>query len=681
MGACDEIGGINQDMPDDAQLDEPHGSSPSQQHALSEASPEMQHMQGESQHGAACGSQDPDQAGTPTPVDSSHAAKPAALPGGLPHAPVLAAAAAAAGGAPRAPNGAAAQPLPVQASGGDTRPPGAAQKARRRLSLDPGAFPPGGAAAPERPPALREETGAASAMPHVTPAQPVQGELFAEPASGPNASPYQMGSRKVGAHSGGCRESPAEASSATPQLSVLLSDPTNTLDGFSAHMLAAKTRSAVPRAEPSEAAKNTADTMEGQRETNAEGQVADAQQTMHGKGAVSTRASQQKGRSGSIARVVERGEAQTSGDGFFGDPVNTLDGFQGDILAASARPVPAPAAVAQQTTAGTPAAEKPAARQGAHEQQQQRLLQPNAARSRAAQKPVAQQRRGRKGGVARIVPAARAAPTTHGASIFGDPINTLDGFSGDVLSARAAAASAARAPADAAVSAPSTTGNISFLDAMPTLDGFPADNGDAAAARPHAPAQEVSPQLPGSRGGAAAAAAMPQALSPIPLRIGPDGRLSSGPALSHNAESSTGAVPAEWRGTRAAGRRAALPDQARQGREAVQSGQECGIWRTEESMDAVLNQDVFRDPFPAPEQAAPAAQRPHRQAAAAGSGGPAVEAPATDFSGLQARIGSVVKGSSCAQQQGGGNARALSSIFAGGASAESLDAFMRSLKY
>ncbi|CAL8468213.1 g7752 [Coccomyxa elongata] len=669
MDACDESGGMIQDMPDAVHLDEPHDSSPSQQHPLCEASPEMQHVQGESQQGAACSSQEPDQAGTPTLAGLSHAAKPAALPGEPPHAPNLAAAAV--GGAPRgAFNVAAPEQVPVQGSGSDARPPAATQKARRRLSLDPGAFPPGAAAAPERLPALQEETGAASAMPHVTSAQPVQDQLF--------ASPYQKGSRKDGAHSGGRRGTMAEASSGTPKLSVLLSDPTNTLDGFSAHVLAAKTRSAVPVAMPSAAAKNGAEVREGQRETDAEGQVAGAQQSTHGKGANSMHPSQQKGRSGSTARVViaSNGGPQTSGDGFFGDPVSTLDGFQGDILAASARAVPAQAVTAKTAKS----AKTPAARQGAHERQQQQLVQPNAARSRAAQKPVAQQRRGRKGGMARSVPAARDAPTTHGASIFGDPINTLDGFSGDVLSARAAAASAARPPADAAASAPSSTGNISFLDTMPTLDDFPADDGDAAAARPHAPTGEASQPLPGNRGGAAAAAAAPQTLSPIPLRIGPDGRLSSGPVLSHKADSSTGAVSAEWRGTRAGGR-AVLPDQARQGREAVQCGQERGIWRTEESMDAVLNQDAFRDPSPAPEQATAAAQRLHSQAAAAGSGAPAVEAPATDFSGLQARIGSVVKGSSCGQQQGGGNARALSSIFAGGASAESLDAFMRSLKY
>ncbi|BDA43804.1 hypothetical protein COCOBI_04-8210 [Coccomyxa sp. Obi] len=675
MDGSDEGGCADQDM----QLDEPHDASPSEQHPRPEASPEMEHGHNEPQQGTACSGQERDQAGTPTPVDSSHAAKLAAPPasGEPPHAPDLAVGAAAAS-APQAPSLEAAEQAPAQASGGDARPPpAAAQKARRRLSLEPPAFPPAAAAAAERQLAaarpLGKETGAARVVPDMTAAQPTQDELFAEAVSGPNTSPFQPDWRKDGAHSGGRRGTTAEPLTATPKLSGILSDPMSTLDGFSAHVLAAKARSAVPSAEPSAAANGASDTPKAQHMTDARMHVAGAQRSADGKGAASIPPSEQKGRSGSTARVVSASnvEAQSSGGGFFGDPVSTLDGFQGDILAASARAVPASAAAALPSAAESP----PVARQGTNEQERQRLAQPNTARSRAAPKPVAQQRRGRKGGVARGVPAAKATPSTQGTSIFGEPINTLDGFSGDILSARAAAtASAARPQTDAAVSTPPMIGNISFLDAMPTLDGFPADDDAAAAARPHAPAGEASRRLPGNRGGAAAALAAQQALSPIPLRVGPDGRLSSPLAILRNVDSSARTVPAEWRGAGAAAAgRGTLPDQARQGIEDVHSGQERGIWRSEESMDAVL-----RDPSPAPEQAAAAAQRPRQ---AVPSGAAAVEAPATDFSGLHARIGAVAKGSSCAQQQGGGNARALSSIFAGGASAESLDAFMRSLKY
>ena len=648
----------NQEMPCDVQLDEPYGSSPSQQHPPLEASPGIEHVQNDSQQGAACSSQAPDQAGTPAPVDSSQAATLAAplASGRSPHAPNLAAAAAAAGGVPQAPNLA----VPDQASDHDARPPATAQKARRRLSLQPVMFPP---ATKERLAAarpLREETEAASAAPFMTPAQPVQGDLFDEAASSPIASPCEQ---ELGdGDSGSFRATRAEASSATPKLSILLSDPMSTLDGFSAHVLAAKARAAVPSADPSAAATNAGDTPEAQ-------QVADAQQSVEGEGAASTRPSKQKGRSCSTARGVSasNADAQNLGVGFFGDPVSTLDGFQGDILAASGRAATASAGTAQPSASKSPAAETAAACQGMHAQEQQQFAQPNAARGRASQRTVTQQRRGRKASAATGVPAARATPIPHGVGIFGDPINTLDGFSGEFLSARAAAASADRPQGDVAVSIPSNSG-LSFLDAMPTLDGFPADESDAAAAR------EGSRRLPGSYGAAAAL----QALSPIPLRIGPDGRLSSGPAMSCKVDSSAGTVPAEWRGGPgvAGAGRVALPGQAQQGREDTHSGQERGIWRSEESMDAVLNQDAFRDPSPAPEQAAAAAQMAPRQ-----SGAAPVDAPATDFSGLRARIGSIAKGSSCAQQQGGGNARALSSIFAGGASAESLDAFMRSLKY
>ena len=662
MEGYDEGEGINEEMPCDVQLDELYDSSPSQQHPPLEVPPEMEHVQNDSQQGAACSSQEPDQAGTPAPVDSSQAATLAAplASGGPPLAPDLAAAAATAGRIPQAPN----EALPDQASSHDARPPAAAQKARRRLSLEPVTFPPAAAApAPKRPAAarpLREETGAASAAPHMTTAQPVQGELFAEAASSPIASPYEQ--EPGNGDSGDRRATKAEASSATPKLSLLLSDPMSTLDGFSAHVLAAKARAAVPSADPSAAATNAGDTPEAQ-------QVADAQQSVEGEGAASTRPSKQKGRSCSTARGVSasNADAQNLGVGFFGDPVSTLDGFQGDILATSGRAATASAGTAQPSASKSPAAETAAACQGMHAQEQQQFAQPNAARGRASQRTVTQQRRGRKASAATGVPAARATPIPHGAGIFGDPINTLDGFSGEILSARAAAASADRPQGDVAVSIPSNSG-LSFLDAMPTLDGFPADESDAAAAR------EGSRRLPGSYGAAAAL----QALSPIPLRIGPDGRLSSGPAMSCKVDSSAGTVPAEWRGGPgvAGAGRVALPGQAQQGREDTHSGQERGIWRSEESMDAVLNQDAFRDPSPAPEQAAAAAQMAPRQSDAA-----PVDAPATDFSGLRARIGSIAKGSSCAQQQGGGNARALSSIFAGGASAESLDAFMRSLKY
>lgn len=236
--------------------------------------------------------------------------------------------------------------------------------------------------------------------------------------------------------------------------------------------------------------------------------------------------------------------------------------------------------------------------------------------------------------------------------LFGEPIGTLDNFPESVLPALPSivAASAASALARCVAEEGPTFSNLSFLDSLPTLHGFPTDDTSPAAQNPPSQRQAPSEQPP-------AREAPARGLSPIPLRLAPDGRLSSGPAEGRADDSA----------------RVTL----REARMAA-SFQERGIWRTEESMDAVLNQDAFEDLLPTPEEAPAAlAERP-RQAKARG---PVSAAAPTDFSGLRAKLSASVDASSCGQQQGGGNSIVLNNMLAGGASAETVEAFVKSLKY
>jgi len=317
----------------------------------------------------------------------------------------------------------------------------------------------------------------------------------------------------------------------------------------------------------------------------------------------------QNGRIGSRSGIVRVDALATPKlSAFLADPMSTLDSFPAQVLAT--RPSVAEAAAAA-----------------------------------AAAALLGQQKRP-------SLAAAGARRDHSSVSLFGEPIGTLDNFPESVLpalpniNAASAASTLARCVAE---EAPSFS-NLSFLDSLPTLHGFPTDDTPPAAQDPPSQRQAPSEQPP-------AREAPARGLSPIPLRLAPDGRLSSGPAEGRVSDS----AKVTFRETRMAA-----------------SFQERGIWRTEESMDAVLNQDAFEDLPPAPEVAAAAlAERP-KQAEASG---PTSAAAPTDFSGLRAKLSASVGASSCGQQQGGGSSTVLNSMFAGGASAETVEAFVKSLKY
>ncbi len=517
---------------------------------------------------------------------------------------------------------------PVQAS---------AQKARRRLSLEPTAFTAATAlhsTAPEQLPQAqphagpsqvqrmehqREASGTVSAGPDAAAAATMRDELFAPP---PGSSPAEGGSAGGELQRRGQRRLSAEAR-ATPKLSAFLADPMSTLDGFPAHILAAKT--AQP---PQPAAQPALSGGEAPSESPPVQQAAEAQRNGRGSADVATPAPQLASREGT--------------NGFFSNPISTLDGFPGDIL--------------RHATGGLSSF-------GARLQPQGPGAQTSAGGNVSTDTPPPGEKgqSAQRGSQNSATAAAQPASRDRSVCFFGNPISTLDGFPVDILR-ETAFSFRGSAKSDAAIPPPAFS-NLSFLDAMPTVDGF---------SRGASPG-EASGQLPGS--GAAGA------LSPIPLRLAADGWLSNGLSGISRHDDSPAAAAGTFRDTGAAAAAAA----ARQGREDARSFQERGIWRTEESMDAVLNQDAFEEPASAPTaKAGPTKQVTAADEPAAAAQEAAKDAAPTDFRGLQARIsggGAALAASTCAQQQAGSKATALGGVFAGGASAETLDAFMRSLKY
>lgn len=608
-----QLGEVHQDMPDDMRLDD-DGHGPAEQLAAPATIPEPDQAPQHAQQEEACACQEPDQA-----PEAARELPP---------------------------------PAPVQATSSAPAAP-AAQKARRRLSLEPTAFtsggpshvpaadqpasmqPQAGVSQPQPQEVRRETTGAVSAAPDAAAALPTRDELFAEL---PGRLPAVQRLAGDNPDSRKPRRLSADAM-ATPKLSALLSNPMSSLDGFPGHILAAKTTAA---AQPPAAAQLPLPSVQPAAAGRSQVVSAAAQITQ----------ADQKNRNDEAAAAQQLASEDRS-LGFLSGAISTLDGFPGDNF---------------RGPTGGPITSRESARQP------QRGAWKAAGGNPSADMSTAQKAQRDKSGSAEMGSAApQLTSRDRSIGFFSDPISTLDGFPRDILRETTGGLSVFRAAAqaDAALAAP-TFSNLSFLDAMPTLDGFSV--GGSPASQRGATPEEASGRLPGSRAA--------HALSPIPLRLAADGRLSNGPGAF--TRDSPAAVSGE---SSALGRESgAAAASGRQGREDARSFQERGIWRTEESMDAVLNQDAFEELASVP---APAHTAPAKQAAAPGESATASEAAEevapTDFRGLQARIsGGVVSlgPSTCGQQQeAGGKSSALSSVFAGGASAETLDAFMRSLKY
>ncbi|KAK9914983.1 hypothetical protein WJX75_003329 [Coccomyxa subellipsoidea] len=437
-------------------------------------------------------------------------------------------------------------PAPVQATSSAPAAP-AAPKARRRLSLEPTAFtsggpshvpaadqpasmqPQAGVSQPQPQEVRRETTGAVSAAPDAAAALPVRDELFAEL---PERLPAVQRLARDNPDSRKPRRLSADAM-ATPKLSAFLSNPMSTLDGFPGHILAAKTTAA---AQPPAAAQLPLPSVQPAAAGRSQVVPVAAQITQaDGKEQIDE------------AAAAQQLASEDQSLGFLSGAISTLDGFPGDNF---------------RGPTGGPVTSRESARQP------QRGAWKAAGGNPSADMSTAQKAQRDKSGSAEMGSAApQLTSRDRSIGFFSDPISTLDGFPRDILRETTGGLSVFRAAAQAyaALAAP-TFSNLSFLDAMPTLDGFSV--GGSPASQRGASPEEAS----GSRAA--------HALSPIPLRLAADGRLSNG-------------------------------------------------------------QGAFTR---------------HSPAAASGP-------------------------STCGQQETGGKSSALSSVFGGGASAETLDAFMRSLKY